>query len=103
MNTLIKNIVFWALIIIAVLVFYKFLSSNRPDQVELTFSQMLADVEAGRVAKVTITGSEIVGEYAHPGPDSQTKNFVTIAPMYDDLVKGNETTITETNTHTSKY
>jgi cell division protease FtsH len=55
--------------------------------VELTFSKMMEDVEAGRVSKVTITGNEIAGEYTQPGPDGQPKTFITYAPNYDDLVK----------------
>ena len=87
MNTLLKNIAFWTLIILAVLFFYKFLSANRPDQVEISFSQFMADVEAGRVTKVTITGNEIGGEYGQTGPDGLQKRFTTYAPDYDDLVK----------------
>ncbi len=87
MNTLIKNILFWTVIIIAVLFFYKILSGNRPDQIEITFSQMMTEVDAGRVAKVTITGNEIQGEYRETGPDGKPKQFTTIAPAYDDLVK----------------
>jgi cell division protease FtsH len=70
-----------------VLLFYRLVSTSRPDQVELTFSKMMEDVEAGRVAKVTITGSEIVGEYTQPGADGQPKHFLSYAPTYDDLVK----------------
>ena len=62
-------------------------SAGRTDQVELSFSKMMEDVEAGRVAKVTITGSEIVGEYNQPTQDGQAKRFLTYAPAYDDLVK----------------
>jgi cell division protease FtsH len=87
LNTLLKNIAFWTLIILAVLFFYKFLSANRPDQVEISFSQFMADVEAGRVSKVTITGNEIAGEYGQTGPDGLQKRFTTYAPDYDDLVK----------------
>jgi cell division protease FtsH len=86
LNTLIKNILFWAIIILAVLFFYKFLSAARPDQIEISFSQMLADLESGRVAKVTITGNEIIGEYVQTGADGQPRRFLTYAPDYDDLV-----------------
>ncbi len=86
MNTLIKNIAFWTIIILAVLFFYKFLSTGRPDQAEITFSDMMADVEAGRVSKVAITGSEIVGELKEPNKDG-LKKFVTTSPDYPDLVK----------------
>ena len=87
MNTLLKNIAFWTLIILAVLFFYKFLSANRPDQVEISFSRFMEDVDQGQVGKVTITGSEITGEYKQLGPDGQPKRFTTYAPDYNDLVK----------------
>ena len=61
MNTLLKNVAFWTLIILAVLFFYKFLSANRPDQVEITFSQFMSEVEQGQVSKVGITGNEFAG------------------------------------------
>jgi cell division protease FtsH len=68
-------------------VLYRFLVTGRTDQVELTFTKMMEDVEAGRVSKVTITGSEIVGEYNQPTADGQAKRFLAYAPAYDDLVK----------------
>ncbi|HET8945351.1 MAG TPA: ATP-dependent zinc metalloprotease FtsH [Candidatus Polarisedimenticolia bacterium] len=66
---------------------YRFLVTGRTDQVELNFTKMMEDVEAGRVSKVTITGNEIVGEYNQPTADGQAKRFLTYAPTYDDLVK----------------
>ncbi|MFQ5878239.1 MAG: ATP-dependent zinc metalloprotease FtsH [Acidobacteriota bacterium] len=87
MNTLIKNILFWALIIIAVLFFYRFLSAARPGQEEIDFSTLMNKVESGQVAKVTITGNEIVGEYQETDPDGEPRRFLTYAPDYPDLVK----------------
>jgi cell division protease FtsH len=84
---LIKNVLVWTAIIISVLLLYRFLVTGHTGQVELTFSKMMEDVEAGRVSKVTITGNEIAGEYTQPGPDGQPKTFITYAPTYDDLVK----------------
>ena len=69
------------------LAFYRFLNTGRSDQAEISFSKMMEDVEAGRVQKVTITGSEIVGDYNQPAADGQPKRFLTYAPPYDDLVK----------------
>ncbi|MGH9797879.1 MAG: ATP-dependent metallopeptidase FtsH/Yme1/Tma family protein, partial [Candidatus Polarisedimenticolia bacterium] len=63
MNTLIKNIAFWIVIILTVLFLYKLLNAGRPDKIEIPFSQVLAEVESGQIAKVTIVGSEINGEY----------------------------------------
>src|SRR5688572_19757045 len=48
----------------------------------------MADVEDGKIAAVTIVGSEISGEYGGgPGPDGQPRRFHTFAPDYPDLVK----------------
>src|SRR5437867_9193187 len=47
----------------------------------------MTDVEAQKIQKVTITGSEITGEYGQAGPDGQPKRFLSYAPDYKDLVK----------------
>jgi cell division protease FtsH len=86
LNTLIKNILFWTIVILAVLFFYKFLSAGRPDQAEINFTDLMAAVEAGKVSKVTVTGNEIAGEYREPGADG-LKKFITYAPDYPDLTK----------------
>jgi len=70
-----------------VLLFYRFLTAGNPNQEEISFTKMMENVEAGRVAKVTITGNEIIGEYNQPTGDSQAKRFLSYAPSYDDLVK----------------
>ncbi|PYS97051.1 MAG: cell division protein FtsH [Acidobacteria bacterium] len=87
MNTLIKNILFWTILILAVLFAYKILGANRPDQKELTFSQMMDEIETGQISKIVITGNEITGEYNKPGPDGQPLRFVSYAPDYPDFVK----------------
>ncbi len=87
MNTVLRNIAFWAVIILAVIFLYKFLSAAHPDQVEMSFSAFMTEVEAGRVAKVVITGNEITGEKTETGPDGQPKRFLAYAPDYPDLVK----------------
>jgi len=87
LNTLIKNILFWTILILAVLFAYKILGANRPDQKELTFSQMMDEIETGQISKIVITGNEITGEYNKPGPDGQPLRFVSYAPDYPDFVK----------------
>jgi cell division protease FtsH len=87
LNAVVKNIFFWVLLFLAVIIGYRVLSGPRPDQVDKTFSEMMADVEAGKVAKVTITGNEITGEYREPNQEGQPKKFITTAPDYQDLVK----------------
>jgi cell division protease FtsH len=87
LNTLIKNIAFWIVIILTVLFLYKLLNAGRPDKIEIPFSQVLAEVESGLIAKVTIVGSEINGEYRQAAPDGQPRRFVSYAPDYPDFIK----------------
>ncbi len=87
MNSLIKNILFWAVLFLLGLVFYNFLRATKLDPREITFSEMMTDVESGRVAKVTITGNEVVGEYIQADAQGQPRRFLTYTPDYDELVK----------------
>ncbi|HXH28044.1 MAG TPA: ATP-dependent zinc metalloprotease FtsH, partial [Candidatus Polarisedimenticolia bacterium] len=87
MNTVLKNVFFWIVLILVILFAYKFVSPGHPEEKELTFSQMMAQVEAGKVSKVDITGNEINGELTEKGTDGQPLRFTTYAPDYDDLVK----------------
>ena len=67
----IKNIlkvVFLFLILISALLFWQVVrSSPGHSEREITFTQFMADVDAGRVANVDITGTEIRGHYREGG------------------------------------
>jgi cell division protease FtsH len=76
-----KNIMFWIIAGIIIIVLWSFLQTPGAAKEEITFSQFLNDVEADNVAEVTITGNQIEGTYAEGTP------FETVAPgSYDDLV-----------------
>ena len=94
MNTLAKNILFWVVVIVLVLVAYRVLSGPGVPQTELTFSDFLSQAEAGKIAEITVTpgsangaGSEIEGVYVEKDPSGQPRMFHTYAPDYPDLVK----------------
>ena len=77
-----KNILFWLAAGIVIIILFSLLQSPRAAKRELNFSEFLKDVEENRVAKVTIAGNQIKGEYFDGTP------FKTIAPsQFDDLVK----------------
>ena len=74
MNSTLKSLVFWmALVVVGVLVWNfstRFQASAKP----LTFSEFMTSVDAGQIARVTITGNEITGA------DKANENFRTYAP-----------------------
>ena len=79
-----RNIALWAIIVILLLTLYSALNggARKENSVEIDFSTFLDKVEAGQVAKVTIKGKDIAGEY---GTGASGK-FHTYAPEYPNLV-----------------
>ena len=80
MNSTLKSLVFWmALIVVGVLVWNfstRFQTSARP----MTFSEFMAAVDTGQIARVTIAGNEITGV------SKTNENFRTYAPpQYEGL------------------
>ncbi len=79
-----RNIALWAIIVILLLTLYSALNggARQESSTEIDFSTFLDKVEAGQVAKVTIKGKDIAGEY---GTGASGK-FHTYAPEYPNLV-----------------
>jgi cell division protease FtsH len=77
-----KNIMFWIIAGIIIIVLWSLLQTPGTAKEEVPFSQFLNNVESDNVTEVTITGNQIEGTYTEGTP------FETIAPAsYDDLVK----------------
>jgi len=77
-----RNLAFWLVIcLIMVLLFQLVKGPGIKREQEIDFSTFLQAVENGNVAKVSIQGNSITGQYVE-GP-----RFKTYAPEYPDLVK----------------
>ncbi len=84
---LLRNIVLWVVILLAVLFLFKFLSDGRTDRVEMNFTDLMAAVENGEITRIIITGNELSGEFVQKAPDGRARQFLTYSPDYPDLVK----------------
>jgi len=65
-NSTVKQILFWVLIIACLLVLWQLFQKNGAmggKEQEVTFSQFLGDVESNQVGDVTITGQEVRGHF----------------------------------------
>jgi cell division protease FtsH len=69
-NSNIKTAVFWVVIIMAVVLFWTLVhnTKSRPDA-QLSYTNLMNDVNAGKVKSVIITGNDLVGKYQ--GDDQQ--------------------------------
>ena len=63
-NSNIKTAVFWVVIIMAVVLFWTLVhnTKSRPDA-QLSYTNLMNDVNAGKIKSVTITGNDLTGKY----------------------------------------
>jgi cell division protease FtsH len=80
-NSTLKSLVFWLILVVVAVGVWNFSTRFQTRERSVPFSDFMADVEAGKVDKVTITGQEVTGSYRAGG-----EAFHTYAPsQYDAL------------------
>ena len=80
MNSTVKTVVFWLVILISAFLLWEVVkgaNSGQKDK-ELNYSQFTSDVEQGNVKEVTITGMEVRGKYRN-----DNSSFHATAPAND--------------------
>ncbi|MEO5741215.1 MAG: ATP-dependent zinc metalloprotease FtsH [Vicinamibacterales bacterium] len=82
MNSTLKSLVFWMVLVVVALGVWNFSSRLQSTSTPVPFSAFMTDVEGGKVEKVTITGQEISGIYR----TADKETFHTYAPaQYEGL------------------
>jgi cell division protease FtsH len=83
-NSAVKNIIFWVVMVVTALVLWEvWISSTRERVQELSFSQFTNMVNSGDVRDVTIAGTDVSGSLKKDGSKFKT----TIPANYPDLYK----------------
>ena len=80
MNSTLKNLLFWMILVVIGVVIWNFSARFSPRDKTIMFSEFMNWVDTGQVATVTITGNEI------RGTTKANENFRTYSPSYDNLV-----------------
>ena len=85
MNSTVKTIVFWVVILLSVGVLYEVIRAGGAGnkEQEIKFSDFLSRVEQGNVQEVTVTGNEVRGSYRNEKATFHT----VIPPNYPDMYK----------------
>jgi len=86
LNQFYRNLALWMLIALAMVFLFNTFKTQKVEQEEISFSELNAAVEAGKVKEVTIKGQEITGKYLETA-GKEKKAFHTYAPDDPDLVK----------------
>jgi cell division protease FtsH len=84
-NSTVKTIVFWLVIVLSAFLLWEVVRASNSGQKEkeVNFSQFLNDVDQGNVKEVTITGQEVRGKYRN-----DNSGFHLTAPAnYPDMIK----------------
>ncbi|HYU79361.1 MAG TPA: ATP-dependent metallopeptidase FtsH/Yme1/Tma family protein, partial [Vicinamibacterales bacterium] len=80
MNSTLKSLVFWMVLIAVAVVVWNFSSKFQRNETSISFSEFVARVDSGQVARVTVTGNEI------SGLTKSNESFKTYAPaQYEGL------------------
>jgi cell division protease FtsH len=89
MNSTLKSLLFWLGVIVLAALIWNF-TSNQSDSKTIPFTQFLAEVESAKVAKVTVRGKQVTGEYVAGSTDlGKESAFYTVLPadLTDEQVK----------------
>jgi cell division protease FtsH len=87
MNATIKAVLFWACIAIsAALLWQTVRTAPKPGHTpEISYSQFISEVEAGRIARVNISGNRIQGQYREGNGTFQLTGPNDAGPFLDKL------------------
>ena len=81
MNSTLRSLVFWMVLIVVVVLIWNFSAQFQTRDNSVTFSEFIRWVDAGQVETVTLTGNEITGN------TTSAESFRTYAPpQYEGLV-----------------
>jgi cell division protease FtsH len=87
LNATLKTLFWWMIIFVLVIVLWNAFNAGKQDSHELTFTDFLSQVDGGKVAEVTIRGSEVSGKFKPGGQYAKDESFTTyLPPEYPDLV-----------------
>jgi cell division protease FtsH len=88
LNSTLKTLVLWTVIFVVVILLWNTFQAGKATRHELTFTEFLDNLSAGRVKEVTIRGAELAGSFRRGGPYSEGEEFHTqLPPEYPDLIK----------------
>ncbi len=84
MNSTVKTIVVWVVILLSIVVLYEVIKSGGANkETEINFSRFMNEVDQGNVKTVIIAGSEVHGQFRN-----ENSSFRTVVPTdYPDMIK----------------
>ena len=85
MNTTVKNVLLWMVILVVILLLFKVVDYGKGATTTIGFSDFMDKVSKGEIDRVNIRGQEIRA-FTKGTPEGREPNLRTYAPAYNDLV-----------------
>jgi len=84
-NSTVKTVVFWLVIVLSAFLLWQVVKNSGGGQkdAEINFTKFLSDVNQGNVGEVTINGQEVRGKYR----DGKIQFHTTVPANYPDMYK----------------
>ncbi len=103
MNSSLKHSLLWVVLIaVAGMLIFVVRSGQGPKEQELSFSQFMDEVKAGRVTKVTVAANDVHGEMRSPTQQLHTTIPLNYPNIYD-LMKGSNVDVTIKDTSSGTW
>ena len=85
MNSTLKTVVVWVVILLSILVLYQVIKTGgaSKQEHEINFAQFMSAVNQGNVKDVTIAGNEVRGQFRN----ENTAFHTVVPPDYPDMIK----------------
>ena len=81
LNSLFKNLIFWGIIIIVMIILFNFFSKPRQTVLDKNYSDFISAVESNKVFEVAAQGRNLIWK------DKEGKQYRTYAPEDPEMIK----------------
>jgi len=89
-NQILKNLVLWLVIFVAIIALYQFINTPRATFMDISYSEFLTLVDDNRVNNIEFNENSIKGKLNDSNENNQ-KDFKTVGPATDELIQRLET------------
>ncbi len=89
-NQILKNLVLWLVIFVAIIALYQFINTPRATFMDISYSEFLTLVDNNRVNNIEFNENSIKGKLNDSNENNQ-KDFKTVGPATDELIQRLET------------
>lgn len=86
-SQILKNLVLWLVIFVAIIALYQFINTPKNSYKEITYSEFLKLINQNKVSEIEFNENKITGSFANVRTNDLQKQFKTVGPPNEELIK----------------